>query len=76
MELTPDRLRRDVADVLDEDPANIGEDDDLLERGMDSIRLMHVAERWRDSGVELDFVDLADNPTLSGWWDLVSSRRP
>ncbi|GAA3728682.1 phosphopantetheine-binding protein [Salinactinospora qingdaonensis] len=66
-ELTAERLRADVAQVLGEDEGSIGADENLLDRGMDSIRLMSLVETWRKAGVETDFISLAEEPTVAAW---------
>lgn len=70
--ITLDRLRADVAELLAEPADAIGDEENLLDRGLDSIRLMTLVERWRQDGVETSFLDLADAPTLAGWWSLLS----
>lgn len=62
-----ERLRTDVAKALGEPAADIADGDDLLDRGLDSIRLMSLVEQWRAEGAEVDFVDLADTPTIEAW---------
>ncbi|MCY1045091.1 isochorismatase family protein [Corallococcus sp. bb12-1] len=71
-----EQLRSDVAELLMEPVAAIGEDENLLERGMDSIRLMSLVERWRQHGTEVSFVELAEKPTLTDWYALLSSKQP
>ncbi|HYN93022.1 MAG TPA: phosphopantetheine-binding protein [Pilimelia sp.] len=61
-------LRDLLTDVLDEPP---GDDDDLLDLGLDSIRLMTVVERLRAAGHDVTFVALAERPTLGDWADLL-----
>ncbi|RJL31016.1 isochorismatase [Bailinhaonella thermotolerans] len=46
-------------------------DENLVDWGLDSIRLMTLVERWREEGVEVAFEDLAENPTLTGWAELL-----
>ncbi|MFI0416714.1 phosphopantetheine-binding protein [Spongiactinospora sp. 9N601] len=75
MSLTPERVREDVAEVLSAPAADIPEDENLLDRGLDSIRVMTLVERWRAAGVETTFVELAERPTLSDWYRLVGGRR-
>ena len=65
--LTPERIRTDVAEALGEPPGDLDGAEDLLDRGLDSIRLMSLVERWRAEGVEVGFMDLADVPTLAAW---------
>ena len=62
-----ERMRADVAQALEESPEAIGDHDDLLDRGLDSIRLMSLVESWRAGGTELSFIDLAETPTLDAW---------
>lgn len=73
--LTLQTLRENVADLLQEQPSNIGEDDHLIEYwGLDSIRIMSLAERLRREGFDISFVEMAELPTLAGWWGLLSNR--
>ncbi|MFJ2609166.1 MULTISPECIES: phosphopantetheine-binding protein [unclassified Streptomyces] len=71
--LTRETLLTDIAEVLDEDPGNIGWDDDLLDVGLDSIRLMHLTVRWRAAGVDIALLDLATETTPRAWWDLIQA---
>jgi bifunctional isochorismate lyase/aryl carrier protein len=66
--MSPDLLRATVADLLDEP---VGDDDDLFDAGLDSIRLMTVVEHLRAGGHDVSFVDLAERPTLAAWVDLL-----
>ncbi|MGK5637456.1 phosphopantetheine-binding protein [Streptomyces sp. URMC 126] len=69
-----DTLRHDVADVLGEDPADLPDDEDLRDLGLDSIRLMSLVERWRARGLAADFTELAEaEPTLRGWHALLTA---
>lgn len=70
---TLDDMRRDVAGLLGIDPAEIGDDDDLLDHGLDSMRLMQLASTWRSAGSPLDFAALAERPQLSHWRALLSA---
>lgn len=75
MALTVRRIRQDVADVLGEDPADIPDDESLVDHGLDSVRLMSLVERWRrEHGVEISFVDLADRPAVEAWAALLGAR--
>ena len=65
-----ERMRQDVARTLHEDPAELADDDNLIELGLDSIRAMALATRWREAGVPMEFADMAVQPTLAHWWQL------
>lgn len=67
-------LREQVAELVGEAPAAIGTEDNLIDRGLDSIRMMSLVERWRRAGADVSFVELAERPTLDAWWSLLSSR--
>ncbi|MFD7669004.1 phosphopantetheine-binding protein [Streptomyces sp. NPDC059788] len=68
MALTLEQLRNDVADVLGEDPADIPDDENLVDYGLDSVRLMALAGRWnRDHGIEVAVADLSEEPALEKW---------
>ncbi|TXG92475.1 isochorismatase [Rhodococcus rhodnii] len=71
--MTADRVRADIADVLDLDPAELADADDLLDEGLDSVRVMALVERWRAAGVDVDIVDLAAEPTITAWTKLLTA---
>jgi len=70
--LSVDDVREQVADALGEPTERIGVHDDLLELGLDSIRLMGLLERWRELGADTSFADLAETPTVAAWSALLS----
>ncbi|WP_253207228.1 phosphopantetheine-binding protein [Verticiella alkaliphila] len=69
--LSLDSMRADIARILHEDPAEIGDHDNLIDLGLDSIRAMALATRWRDAGADVEFSELAAQPELAHWWALV-----
>jgi bifunctional isochorismate lyase/aryl carrier protein len=69
--LTLETMRADVAELLEEDPSQIGDDDNLVDFGLDSMRLMALATRWRSAGANVRFADLAERPQLTHWFMLV-----
>ncbi|WP_330456386.1 amino acid adenylation domain-containing protein [Streptomyces sp. NBC_00820] len=74
--LTEDVIRNEVAGLLGCEPRDVPHDDDLTECGMDSIRFMSLAGRLRRHGVFVDFLDLAERPTLAAWTALLATRPP
>jgi bifunctional isochorismate lyase/aryl carrier protein len=69
-----ERLRKAVAELIDEQPSNIPNDENLVYLGLDSIRLMTLIEQWRRDGIDISFVDLAEDPTLEGVWKVIEAR--
>lgn len=62
-----DRIRHDVAELLGVTVDEIDDSDNLLDEGLDSVRVMTLLERWRDSGAQIDIVDLVSEPTVDAW---------
>lgn len=69
--LTLERMRADVAGMLGEAPQDIGDDDNLMDLGLDSMRVLGLVLAWGDTGIALEFSDLAEHATLGGWWIVV-----
>lgn len=70
--LSIETMRADVAAMLYADPNEILDDDNLMEWGLDSMRAMTLAARWRKAGVQIEFSDMAADPTLAHWWDVMN----
>lgn len=74
--LTLEQMRADIAEILNEAPEEIGDDDNLMDIGLDSLRAMNLITAWSRGGIEYEFGDFAAaEPTLAGWWDVVSRRQ-
>jgi len=72
---TVEQLRGELAALLDEDAASpISLDESLFDRGLDSIRLMMLVERFQQRGAAVTFGDLAEQPTLVAWASLLDTR--
>jgi len=71
--LTAEKIRADVAELLGCAPGEVDPHADLLDLGLDSIRIMGLVERWRAEGAPgLEFADLAEQPQLERWTALVA----
>ncbi len=73
MAFTVERIRAEVADLLGEDPADIPLDENLADWGLDSVRLMSLAERWRAEGADVAFLQLAERPAVEAWAELLGA---
>ncbi|MGW2221412.1 phosphopantetheine-binding protein [Nonomuraea sp. NPDC001684] len=67
-----ERLRAQIAGLLYVEPAELGPHDDLLEAGLDSIRVMTLIEAWKREGRDIGFPDLVDRPTIAAWAELLT----
>lgn len=64
-------LRAQILPLLDESDEPY-DDENLIDYGLDSVRMMALAARWRKVHGDIDFVMLAKNPTIDAWWTLLS----
>ncbi|KUO05283.1 non-ribosomal peptide synthetase [Streptomyces caeruleatus] len=72
---TADELLRSVTDTFGSKAAP-SEDDSLIAWGLDSITLMRIAGGWRKRGVRVSFAELAKEPTLRAWRELLAAHVP
>ena len=71
---TLNRMRADVARVLREDPQAIGLDDNLMDWGLDSMRLLDLIMGWNADGLKVDVMEIGAETTLNGWWRIVQQQ--
>jgi len=68
-------LRELILPLLDEGSEELENDENLIDYGLDSVRIMALATRWRKIREDIDFVALAKTPTIDGWWALLSGEK-
>lgn len=69
-------IRAEVAELLGVDVEAVQPGSNLIGQGLDSIRIMTLAGRWRRQGVAVDFATLAETPTIEAWAQLVTAAEP
>ncbi|BBG01156.1 MULTISPECIES: SIP domain-containing protein [Pseudonocardia] len=72
----PEWLHAEVTAVFPGGLDGVGPAEDLLDLGIDSVRLMLLVERWQSAGFDVDLVGLAERPTLAGWLELLRAGAP
>lgn len=66
--MTRDKMRADLARALRIEPGEIGDDDNLMDLGLDSMRVMDLLLRWEAEGLKTDFSRFFEALTLDEWW--------
>jgi aryl carrier-like protein len=64
----------DTARILEVDFDELDPTVNLVDQGLDSVRLMALVEQWRGAGAEVDFVSLASEPELEQWCALLTGQ--
>ena len=74
-DVSREALKADIAEILEIEPRDLGEDDNLMDAGLDSMRAMNLASLWEEKGVPLDFADLGEASTFAELAALFEARR-
>ncbi|MCV7199486.1 non-ribosomal peptide synthetase [Mycobacterium angelicum] len=69
--ISRDEIRATIATQLGCAPADLADDDDLIQLGLNSILMMTLAGGWRKRGADIAFAQLAANPTIASWYHLL-----
>jgi len=67
-------LDQKVAELFGQPVSEIPVNENLSWLGMDSIRLMMLADHLSQQGYHISFADVAENPTLTHWRQLVTQH--
>lgn len=70
-------LRADVMDQLYLEPGEFTDEDDLVGFGLDSLRLLTLADIWRERyGVAVAFEELAEATNVAAWAGMLGGASP
>ncbi|MCU7237377.1 isochorismatase [Pseudomonas peradeniyensis] len=72
-ETTRDWLHGRVRQMI-EDDSDLDPQESLIFYGLDSLQVMKLAAELKQRGIAVSFEELANAPTLDGWWSLVQAR--
>lgn len=72
--LSREEVREIVATELEVEPETVAFDEDLVRYGLHSLKIMMMAAMWRKRGFDVNPSQLALNPTVTGWTDLLATR--
>ena len=66
----------EIAAILRIPTEELAEFESPQEAGVDSVRLLTLSEKWRKRGIDVSFMELAERPDFTAWWELLSARTP
>ena len=55
-------------------PIEFDDDDNLIELGLDSLKIMRIVNEWRRAGSMVTFAELIEAPRLRDWWSLLQQK--
>ncbi|MDT9691493.1 phosphopantetheine-binding protein [Streptomyces sp. P9(2023)] len=70
--LTGEELRSALAGLIGVPAAEIADDANLIQLGLESLQVMRLATKWRRAGLSVAFGDLAADPTFAAWNERVT----
>jgi bifunctional isochorismate lyase/aryl carrier protein len=73
--LTLEGFRADLAEFLYQRPDEVDLEESPMDAGLDSLRIVTLLERWRETGAEVTFVELAECTSFAQWWQLLCARQ-
>jgi bifunctional isochorismate lyase/aryl carrier protein len=71
---TREDLKKQLLAAIEVKESEFDPDENLIDYGLDSVRVMMLVTEWRKLGIDVGFDELAKKPTLNGWWDIISRR--
>lgn len=74
VEATMQRLLGRVAELLNIEVSQIDTGEELMDQGLDSVRLVEVVTFLRKEGFDADFADLAEDSSVDAWRELLAEQ--
>ena len=72
--LSREWLTQELLQCIDEDADDLDADDNLIDYGLDSVRVMGLIGKWEKLGINVQFEELAREPSINGWWALIQQK--
>ncbi len=72
--LSRDWLQKQLLELLPVSAEEFDPEESLIDYGLDSLRVMLKLSEWQALGIQLSFEQLARQPTLNAWWQLIEPQ--
>lgn len=72
--MTFESLKATILALIDASEEDFDADGDLIDFGLDSMQVFELVSKWQEEGIPVSFMDIAQEPTLNGWWRVLSAR--
>ncbi|MCP4119512.1 MAG: amino acid adenylation domain-containing protein [Desulfobacteraceae bacterium] len=56
-------------------PGDFDDDDNLIELGLDSLKIMRLVNKWRKAGSSVTFAELIEKPRLRDWVAILEKKK-
>src|ERR1700712_2182548 len=73
--ISRDEIRQTISAQLGCAPADVADHDDLIQLGLNSIRMMALAGGWRKGGADITFAERAATPPFDSCYDWLSAEQ-
>ncbi|MGJ0182174.1 phosphopantetheine-binding protein [Corynebacterium glyciniphilum] len=74
VDATMRRLLARVAELLNIEVSQIDTGEELMDQGLDSVRLVEIVTFLRKEGFDADFADLAEDSSVDAWRELLTEQ--
>ncbi|RZM84481.1 isochorismatase family protein [Pseudoalteromonas rubra] len=72
---TLEGLKAHILPLIDCEADEFDEHESLIDYGLDSVQVMNLIALWQQQGIETNFIELAQIPTLAAWVELLEERK-
>lgn len=75
MTLTREQMKQDIAQAVGIGVDEIADDDNMVDVGVDSMRMMALVLKWEAIDPALNYDQLWEGRAIAEWWNDVESLR-
>ncbi|MBW6409614.1 non-ribosomal peptide synthetase [Clostridium weizhouense] len=69
-----EEFHKQIKEMLS-DSIEFNDDCNLIEFGLDSLKIMRLVNKWRKAGYKVTFSKLIEEPTVKMWWEILENNK-